>query len=100
MGNAWQFLMGYRYAVFNQATQALGGAVNMQCFDLTTPRPDHTPTSSAPRRAANRPDEAPRRSHHRGTGCPSKNRGPCDGVGASAVRWPRAVMRGAGRPPS
>ncbi|MEU9836747.1 family 43 glycosylhydrolase [Streptosporangium sp. NPDC048047] len=37
MGNAWQFFMGYRYAVFNYATQALGGAVTVNRFDLTTP---------------------------------------------------------------
>ncbi|GAB2499124.1 family 43 glycosylhydrolase [Streptosporangium sandarakinum] len=37
MGNAWQFFMGYRYAVFNYATQSLGGAVTVNRFDLTTP---------------------------------------------------------------
>jgi beta-xylosidase len=35
--NAWQFFMGYRYAMFNYATQALGGAVTFERFDLTTP---------------------------------------------------------------
>jgi hypothetical protein len=29
--------MGYRFAVFNYATQALGGAVTLQRFDLSTP---------------------------------------------------------------
>jgi beta-xylosidase len=37
LNNAWQFFMGYRFAVFNHATQALGGAVTLQRFDLTTP---------------------------------------------------------------
>ncbi|WIN00527.1 family 43 glycosylhydrolase [Actinoplanes oblitus] len=35
--NAWQFFMGYRLALFNYATQALGGAVTVNRFDLTTP---------------------------------------------------------------
>ncbi|GGO24955.1 family 43 glycosylhydrolase [Micromonospora parathelypteridis] len=35
--NNWQFFMGYRFAVFNHATQALGGAVTVRRFDLTTP---------------------------------------------------------------
>ena len=29
--------MGYRFAMFNYATQALGGAVTVRRFDLTTP---------------------------------------------------------------
>ncbi|KSW21678.1 RICIN domain-containing protein [Cellulomonas sp. B6] len=33
----WQFFMGYRFGVFNHATQALGGAVTVRRFDLTTP---------------------------------------------------------------
>jgi beta-xylosidase len=37
LNNAWQFFMGYRFAVFNHATQALGGAVTLQRFDLSTP---------------------------------------------------------------
>ncbi|WP_206784909.1 family 43 glycosylhydrolase [Amycolatopsis sp. MtRt-6] len=37
LNNAWQFFMGYRFAVFNHATQALGGSVTLQRFDLTTP---------------------------------------------------------------
>jgi uncharacterized repeat protein (TIGR02543 family) len=37
MGNAWQFFMGYRYAIFNYATQALGGLVTVDSFTMTTP---------------------------------------------------------------
>jgi beta-xylosidase len=37
MNNAWQFFMGYRFGIFNHATQALGGAVTVRRFDLTTP---------------------------------------------------------------
>ncbi|MEU3454665.1 family 43 glycosylhydrolase [Micromonospora sp. NPDC006766] len=37
LNNAWQFFMGYRFAIFNYATQALGGAVTVRRFDLTTP---------------------------------------------------------------
>jgi beta-xylosidase len=37
LNNAWQFFMGYRYGIFNHATQALGGAVTVRRFDLTTP---------------------------------------------------------------
>ncbi|MFC6087544.1 family 43 glycosylhydrolase [Sphaerisporangium aureirubrum] len=37
MGNAWQFFMGYRYAVFNYATRSLGGAVNVRQFSMTAP---------------------------------------------------------------
>ncbi|GAA4261019.1 hypothetical protein GCM10022255_091980 [Dactylosporangium darangshiense] len=37
LGNAWQFFMGYRFAVFNYATRSLGGAVTVRRFDLTTP---------------------------------------------------------------
>ncbi|KNE82145.1 MULTISPECIES: glycoside hydrolase family 43 protein [Streptomyces] len=37
MGNNWQFFMGYRYAIFNYATQALGGSVRVPRFDLSTP---------------------------------------------------------------
>ncbi|NUW46110.1 RICIN domain-containing protein [Nonomuraea rhodomycinica] len=35
--NAWQFFMGYRFGIFNYATQSLGGAVTVRRFDLTTP---------------------------------------------------------------
>ncbi|PRY36876.1 glycoside hydrolase family 43 protein [Umezawaea tangerina] len=37
LNNAWQFFMGYRFGVFNHATQALGGAVTLQRFELATP---------------------------------------------------------------
>ncbi|MCW6006470.1 family 43 glycosylhydrolase [Micromonospora sp. CPCC 205371] len=37
MGNDWRFFMGYRYAMFNYATQDLGGAVTVRRFELTTP---------------------------------------------------------------
>ncbi|WP_371778008.1 family 43 glycosylhydrolase [Streptosporangium subroseum] len=37
LNNAWQFFMGYRFGIFNYATQALGGAVTVRRFDLTTP---------------------------------------------------------------
>lgn len=37
LNNAWQFFMGYRFGIFDYATQALGGAVTVRRFDLTTP---------------------------------------------------------------
>lgn len=37
MGNAWQFFMGYRFGIFNYATQATGGAVTVKQFTLSTP---------------------------------------------------------------
>jgi beta-xylosidase len=37
MTNAWQFFMGYRFGIFNYATQALGGSVTVERFELTTP---------------------------------------------------------------
>ncbi|MFI7430111.1 family 43 glycosylhydrolase [Micromonospora sp. NPDC049836] len=37
LNNAWQFFMGYRYGIFNYATRALGGAVTVRKFDMTTP---------------------------------------------------------------
>ncbi|WP_255945595.1 glycoside hydrolase family 43 protein [Streptomyces odontomachi] len=37
MGNNWPFFMGYRYAMFNHATQALGGSVKVERFELVTP---------------------------------------------------------------
>ncbi|QLH20623.1 glycoside hydrolase 43 family protein [Streptomyces sp. Rer75] len=37
LNNAWQFFMGYRYAIFNHATRALGGTVTVSRFELTTP---------------------------------------------------------------
>ena len=35
--NAWEFFMGYRYGIFNYATQALGGSVKVASFTLATP---------------------------------------------------------------
>ncbi|WP_234343368.1 glycoside hydrolase 43 family protein [Streptomyces sp. NRRL F-5123] len=37
MDSSWQFFMGYRFALFDYATQSLGGSVNVGRFDLTTP---------------------------------------------------------------
>lgn len=37
LGNDWRFFMGYRFALFNHATQALGGAVRVPRFELSTP---------------------------------------------------------------
>jgi beta-xylosidase len=37
LNNSWEFFMGYRFGLFNYATQALGGAVTVRSFDLTTP---------------------------------------------------------------
>lgn len=37
LNNRWQFFMGYRYAIFNYATQGLGGEVNVASFKVTTP---------------------------------------------------------------
>jgi beta-xylosidase len=37
MDNTWQFFMGYRYGIFNFATDATGGAVTVRSFTLTTP---------------------------------------------------------------
>jgi len=37
LNNEWQFFMGYRFGIFNYATQALGGAVTVRRFELSTP---------------------------------------------------------------
>ncbi|MDG4834421.1 family 43 glycosylhydrolase [Solwaraspora sp. WMMD1047] len=37
LNNQWQFFMGYRFGIFNYATQALGGSVTVRRFDLTAP---------------------------------------------------------------
>jgi hypothetical protein len=37
LDNQWRFFMGYRFGIFTYATQALGGAVTVRRFDLTTP---------------------------------------------------------------
>ena len=35
LNNAWQFFMGYRSGILNHATQALGGTVTVNRFNLT-----------------------------------------------------------------
>ncbi len=37
MHTDWPFFMGNRYAIFNHATQALGGSVTVRRFELATP---------------------------------------------------------------
>jgi hypothetical protein len=37
LNNEWQFFMGYRFGIFNYATQALGGSVTVNQFAITTP---------------------------------------------------------------
>jgi hypothetical protein len=37
LNNAWQFFMGYRYAIFNYATRALGGTATVKRFEQSTP---------------------------------------------------------------
>jgi beta-xylosidase len=37
MNNDWRFFMGYRYGIFNYATQALGGEAQISSFTMTTP---------------------------------------------------------------
>ncbi|HYP88068.1 MAG TPA: glycoside hydrolase 43 family protein [Polyangiaceae bacterium] len=37
MNNSWEFFMGYRFGIFNFATTALGGAVTVKSFELTSP---------------------------------------------------------------
>jgi beta-xylosidase len=37
LNNNWQFFMGYRFAMFNFATTALGGSVTVKSFTMTTP---------------------------------------------------------------
>ncbi|KAL3424124.1 xylosidase glycosyl hydrolase [Phlyctema vagabunda] len=37
LNNAWQFFLGYRYAIFNHATAALGGSVSVSSFTVDTP---------------------------------------------------------------
>ncbi|PZG18625.1 glycoside hydrolase [Micromonospora craterilacus] len=37
LNNSWEFFMGYRFGIFNHATQALGGAVTVRRFDITAP---------------------------------------------------------------
>lgn len=37
LNNAWRIVMGYRYTMFDYATRALGGAVTVKRFEMTTP---------------------------------------------------------------
>ncbi|SDJ72318.1 Beta-xylosidase [Actinopolyspora mzabensis] len=37
MNTDWHFFLGYRFAIFNHATRALGGLVNVERFELSTP---------------------------------------------------------------
>jgi len=37
LNNRWHFFMGYRYAIFNYATQSLGGRVKIASFTMSTP---------------------------------------------------------------
>jgi beta-xylosidase len=37
LDNSWQFFMGYRFGIFNYATQALGGSVTVNRFTITSP---------------------------------------------------------------
>ncbi|HEY1093415.1 MAG TPA: glycoside hydrolase 43 family protein [Glycomyces sp.] len=37
LNSNWTFFMGYRFAVFNHATTALGGAVTVKRFEVSTP---------------------------------------------------------------
>jgi beta-xylosidase len=37
LGNAWQFFPGYRYAIFNFATKALGGKIQVSKFTVDAP---------------------------------------------------------------
>jgi hypothetical protein len=34
MTNTWEFFTGYRFGVFNFATKALGGRINVKNFNL------------------------------------------------------------------
>jgi hypothetical protein len=37
MNNSWEFFMGYRFGIFNFATDAMGGVVTVKSFALTAP---------------------------------------------------------------
>ncbi|WP_080682813.1 glycoside hydrolase 43 family protein [Sorangium cellulosum] len=37
MNKNWQFFLGYRFGIFNYATQSLGGSVNVASFEVTKP---------------------------------------------------------------
>lgn len=48
MNNAWQFFMGYRFAIFNYATSALGGQVTVPFFQLDSGASATHATTSTP----------------------------------------------------
>jgi len=37
LNTEWMFFMGYRYGIFNYATQSLGGIVSVSSFTMTSP---------------------------------------------------------------
>jgi len=37
LNNRWQYFMGYRFAIFNYATKALGGSVTIDSFTISAP---------------------------------------------------------------
>ena len=37
LGNSWEFFPGYRFGIFTYATKALGAAVRVDRFELTSP---------------------------------------------------------------
>ncbi|WP_437810688.1 glycoside hydrolase family 43 protein [Sorangium sp. So ce1078] len=37
MNKDWQYFLGYRFGIFNYATQSLGGSVNVASFEVTKP---------------------------------------------------------------
>ncbi|HSC66262.1 MAG TPA: hypothetical protein VLC79_01115 [Cellvibrio sp.] len=37
MKREWQYFLGYRFGIFNYATQSLGGSVRINSFDLSKP---------------------------------------------------------------
>ncbi len=37
MNKDWQYFLGYRFGIFNYATQSLGGSVNVASFEVTRP---------------------------------------------------------------
>jgi hypothetical protein len=37
LNNSWELFMGYWFAIFNFATQDLGGSATVEFFELTSP---------------------------------------------------------------
>jgi beta-xylosidase len=37
LGNSWEYFIGYRFGLFNYATQSLGGSVTVKSFELVSP---------------------------------------------------------------